>query len=77
MVIICSLHNVHEMNVYRAGHCLSVGLHDSTRDRWTDLDEIWYGHYATADYPKFILFNFLQLVIPTWQMIKLVRWDQH
>jgi hypothetical protein len=27
--ILCSLHNVHEMNAYRAGH---VCLHDSTRE---------------------------------------------
>jgi hypothetical protein len=28
-----SLHNVHEMNAYRAGHvCLSACLHDSTRE---------------------------------------------
>jgi hypothetical protein len=38
-----------------------------------DLDEIWYGHYAIGEYPKIILFNFLQLAIPTWQINKLVR----
>jgi hypothetical protein len=32
-----------------------------------DLDEIWYGCYATGDYPKIVLLNFLQPVIPTWR----------
>jgi hypothetical protein len=30
-----------------------------------DFDEYWYGYYATGGYPKLILFNFLQSVIPT------------
>jgi hypothetical protein len=34
-------------------------------NRWTDLDEIWYGRYAIGDDPK-INFNFIQQVIPTW-----------
>jgi hypothetical protein len=29
-------------------------------NRWTDLDEIWYGLYAIGDYPKIVLLNFLQ-----------------
>jgi hypothetical protein len=70
-------HDVLEMNAYRAGHvCLSVC--PSVRmiqleNRWTDLDEIWYGRYATEDYPKIILFNYLQLVIPTWRTNQFVR----
>jgi hypothetical protein len=44
---------------------------------WTDLDEIWYGYYATAVYPKITLFNFLQTVTPTQQTNKLLRWGQH
>jgi hypothetical protein len=40
-----------------------------------DLDEIWHGCYATGGYPKLILFNFLQLVIPAWWTNELVRWD--
>jgi hypothetical protein len=44
---------------------------------WTDLDEIGYGGYAVGDTPKIVLLNFLPSVIPTWQMNKLVRWDQH
>jgi hypothetical protein len=27
-------------------------------NHWTDLDEIWYGHYAIEGYPKLVLFNF-------------------
>jgi hypothetical protein len=44
---------------------------------WTDLDEIWYGCYTIGDYPKIVFYNFLQLVILTWQAKKLVRWDQY
>jgi hypothetical protein len=40
-----------------------------------DLDETWYGLHATAVYPEIVLLNFLKLVIPTWQMNKLVRLD--
>jgi hypothetical protein len=59
-VIMRSLHDAHEMNAYRAGHvCLSVRM-IQLDNRWTDVDEIWYGRYATGDYPKIVLFNFLQ-----------------
>jgi hypothetical protein len=27
--------------------------------------------------PKFVLFNFVQLVIPVWQMHQFVRWKRH
>jgi hypothetical protein len=48
-----SLHDVHQMNAYMADHvCLSVRM-IQLENRWTDLDEIWYGRYA-------ILFNFIQ-----------------
>jgi hypothetical protein len=30
-----------------------------------NLDEIWYGCYAIGGCSKLVLFNFLQLVIPT------------
>jgi hypothetical protein len=40
--IMRSLHNVHEMNTYRAGHvCLSIRV-IQLENRWTDLDEILY-----------------------------------
>jgi hypothetical protein len=42
---------------------------------WMDFDEIWYGHYATGGYPKIVLFNFLDSVIPTWWMHEFVRWE--
>jgi hypothetical protein len=67
------LHDVHEMNAYRVCHVHVIQL----VNRQMDLDEDWYGRYATGDYPEIILFNFLWSVIPTWQMNKLVRWDQH
>jgi hypothetical protein len=71
------LHDVHETNAYRAGHvCPSVRM-IKLDNPWTDLNEIWYGRYATGDYPKIVLFNFLQSVIPTWRANKLVRWDRH
>jgi hypothetical protein len=47
------------------------------KNNYVDLDEIWYRRYAIGDYTKIILYNFLQLVIPTWQMKKLVRLGQH
>jgi hypothetical protein len=69
--------NVHKMKAYRASHvCLSVRM-IQLENRCTDLDEIWYGHYVTRDYPKIILFNFLQSVIPTWRTNKPTRWDRH
>jgi hypothetical protein len=44
-----SLHNVYNMNAYRAGHvCLSVRMIQQ-ENRWTDLDEIWYGRCAIGD----------------------------
>jgi hypothetical protein len=55
-----SVRDVYEMNEYRAGHvCLSVRM-IQLENSWTDLDEIWYGRYAIGDYPKIILFNFIQ-----------------
>jgi hypothetical protein len=29
-------------------------------NRWTDLDEIWYGRYTTEDHPKIASYNLLQ-----------------
>jgi hypothetical protein len=37
--------------------------------------EIWYGRYAIGGCSKLVLFNFLQSVIPTWRMLKIVRWE--
>jgi hypothetical protein len=71
-----SLHYVHEIIAYRANHvCLSLRL--SVRmiqleNRWTDLDDIWYGSYAIGIYPKIVLFNFLQSAIPIWRTSELV-----
>jgi hypothetical protein len=72
-----SLHDVHEMNAYRAEHLsLSVRM-IQFENRSTDLNEIWYGCCAFGIYPKIVLFNFLQSVIPTWRTNKLVRWNRH
>jgi hypothetical protein len=78
-----SLHVMHEINIYiyihayRAGHvCPSVRM-IHLENRWTDLDEIYYGHYDIGDNPKIVLFNFLQLVIPTWRTNKFVKGDRH
>jgi hypothetical protein len=49
-IIMHSLHDVHEMNTYRAGHvCLSVRM-IQLENYWFNLDEIWCGCYATGDY---------------------------
>jgi hypothetical protein len=40
-VVMHSLHDVHEVNAYRAVHvCLSICI-IQLENRWTDLDEIW------------------------------------
>jgi hypothetical protein len=46
-----SLHDVHEMNEYKADHvCLSDRMIQLEK-RWTNLDNILYGRYAIGDYP--------------------------
>jgi hypothetical protein len=46
-------------------------------NRWTDLDETWYGRYAIDGFPKLVLSGFLHSVIPTWRSNELVSWDRH
>jgi hypothetical protein len=66
-VTVHSLHDVHKANEYRARHVsLSVRM-IKLENRWTDLDVIWYGLYATGEYPKILFLNFLQSLIPTWR----------
>jgi hypothetical protein len=73
MLFMHSLHSLHEINTYRAGHvclyvrpsgCVSAFL--QLENYWTDFYGIWYGHYAIEDYPKNILFSLLQWVILTY-----------
>jgi hypothetical protein len=60
IVIMRSLHDVHKINSYRAGHvCLSVRM-IRQENRLTDLDEIWYGRYAIVVCPKIVFPNVLQ-----------------
>jgi hypothetical protein len=40
-----------------------------------DFHEIWYGLYAIGDYSKRILCNLLHPVLPSWQLLEVVRWD--
>jgi hypothetical protein len=56
--------------------CLSVRMIE-LENSWTYFDLIWYAHYATGGYPKLVLFNFLQWVVPTWQKHELVRWERN
>jgi hypothetical protein len=52
-----SLHDVYEMDAYRAGHvCLSVRM-IQLENRWTDFDEILYGRYAIGECMKIVLSN--------------------
>jgi hypothetical protein len=67
IIIMRSLHGMH------MGLVMSVCM-IQLENCWTDLDQIWYGCYAIGEYPETVLYNFFQLVIPTWQMNKLVRW---
>jgi hypothetical protein len=41
----------------------------------TQIHEIWYGRYATGDFSKPVLCNFLHLVIPMWQLLDVVKWN--
>jgi hypothetical protein len=46
-----SLHDVLEMNAYRADHLTLLPVHMSKfENRWSDFDEIWYGRHAVAGY---------------------------
>jgi hypothetical protein len=55
-----SLHDMHEVNAYRAGYvCLSVRMIQLV-NRWTHLGEIWYGRYAIGGYPKIVHLYFLR-----------------
>lgn len=57
--------------------CPSVCLHDSTGEPLDGFGWhfVWELHHWRL--PKLILFNFLKLVIPTGQLHKLLRWEQH
>jgi hypothetical protein len=67
------------MNAYRpCSVSLSVQLSVCMIQRknfWTDFDKTSYARYAIVAYPKIVLFDFLQFVIPTWRTNKLVKWD--
>jgi hypothetical protein len=41
---------IHDKNAYGASHI-------RLQNRWTDLDETWYGRYATDGYSKIETFN--------------------
>jgi hypothetical protein len=43
----------------------------------TDFSEILYGHYATGDYPKWVLLNFIQTIKLTSWMLNIMRWEDH
>jgi hypothetical protein len=48
-VLMRSLHDVRDMDAYRADHvCLSIRM-IQLKNHWTDLDEIWYGRYTIGD----------------------------
>jgi hypothetical protein len=40
-----------------------------------DFHEISYELYAIGDYSKRILCNLLHLVLPTWRLLEVVRWN--
>lgn len=46
--------------------CLSVSV-IQVENRWTDLDEIWYGHFGSGNHPKIVHFNFPQSIISIWR----------
>jgi hypothetical protein len=78
MLFMSSLHDVHEMNSYRAGHvCLSVRLHHSIREPLDGFGWNLVWTYATGVYSKLVLLNFLQLEVPRWQTNELMKWGRH
>jgi hypothetical protein len=76
-LIVCSLHDVHELNTCRADHVCPSVCAFQLEDCWTDFDETCYGHYTIGGWPELILLNFLQLVIPTWQIHESVKLEWH
>jgi hypothetical protein len=57
-----SLHDVPDMDTYRADRvCLSVGMIQLDNQR-KDLNKIWFGCYARV-FPKIVLFNVLQSAV--------------
>jgi hypothetical protein len=61
----CSLHDVHDINAYRADH-VSMTIQPRVymiqlENCLTDFDEHWYGHHATVVNPKIIFLISLQL----------------
>jgi hypothetical protein len=43
----------------------------------TEINEIWYGHYATGVQCKIIIFNFPFSLTPTREMLEFVRWHDN
>jgi hypothetical protein len=46
-------------------------------DGWNDFHKIWYWCYIIRDCSKLIIYNFMHLVIPTWRMLQVMRWEFH
>jgi hypothetical protein len=42
---------------------------------WMDFYKNWYWDYAIGDWSNSLISNFLHAIIPTWRMLKLVRWE--
>jgi hypothetical protein len=58
---------------------MSICMHVLTKeylDGWS-WNLLWLFCYALRGYSKIILFNFLQLLIPSWWMHKVIRWDSN
>lgn len=64
-LIVRPLHDVHEIKAHESDPVRpSFRQQNSTRIRKADFDEIWFG---LAGYPKIVLSNFIQSVLPTWR----------
>jgi hypothetical protein len=61
------------MNAYRADHVCPPVRMIQLENLWMDFDDICHGCYAIGGHPKLVFFNFVQSVIPTWQMHELLR----
>jgi hypothetical protein len=67
-IFMCSLLHIVAKNAMWA---CSIQLENG----WSDLHGFWYGDCAIRGLSKFVLRNFLQSIIQTRRMLKVMRWE--
>jgi len=53
-----------------------VSLRTLQLPKFNNVHRTWWGHHTTGGYPTSLLFNSLPSTIPTWQLCRLLRWEQ-